>query len=178
MAIDLTLLVADFRTHVEKLIDRCAGRGVLIRPYMGLRTPLEQARLWRQSRSSEEIHAKIAQLESAGASFLAECIRKAGPQHGDPVTNAAPGLSWHQWGEAVDCFWVVDGQAEWSTKRLVNGVNGYRLMAEEAQAVGLTPGGLWKKFPDWPHIQMRPDASPLRTMTLREVSAEMQRRFG
>lgn len=177
MAADLTLMVPDFRTHVEKLVDRCAGRGVTIRPYMGLRTPLEQARLWRQSRSSEQIQAKMAELRQAGAGYLADCIQKVGPQNGDPVTNAAPGLSWHQWGEAVDCFWLVDGQAEWSTKRLVKGLNGYRVMAEEAQALGLTPGGLWTKFPDWPHVQLRPDASPLKTMSLKEVSAEMQRRF-
>lgn len=177
MPADLTQLVPDFRIHVEKLIDRCAGRGVAMRPYMGLRTPQEQAKLWRQSRSREQILAKIAELRKVGAGYLADCIEQVGPQHGDPVTNAVPGLSWHQWGEAVDCFWLVDGEAEWSTKRLVKGVNGYRLMAEEAQALGLTPGGLWTKFPDWPHVQLRPDASPRKTMSLKEVSEEMQRRF-
>ena len=120
---------------------------------------------------------KVAQLHAAGADYLADCIVRVGPQNGDPVTNAVPGLSWHQWGEAADCFWVVKGDAEWSTKRLVNGLNGYRVMAEEAKRLGLDPGGLWRKFPDWPHVQLRPEPSPLGRMTLKEVSAEMQRRF-
>jgi len=177
MAADLTLLVPAFRTQVDRLIEHCASRGVAMRPYMSLRTPLEQAKLWRQSRSSEEIQAKMAEFRTAGADYLAECIHAVGPQHGDPVTNAAPGLSWPQWGEAVDCFWVVGGQAEWSTKKLVNGLNGYRVLAEEAKALGLDPGGLWRSFPDWLHVQLRTDASPLKTMSLKQVSVEMQKRF-
>ena len=177
MAADLTLLVPAFRPRLEQLLANCRARGVEMRPYMGLRTPLEQARLWRQSRSREEIDVKVAQLRSAGADYLADCLVKVGPQHGDPVTNAIPGLSWHQWGEAVDCFWVVKGAAEWSTKRLLNGLNGYRVMAEEAKKLGLDPGGWWKRFPDWPHVQLRSDPSPLGVMTLAAVSAEMQKRF-
>lgn len=141
MAADLTLLVPTFRPRLETLLASCRARGVEMRPYMGLRTPLEQARLWRQSRSREQIDAKVAQLHAAGADYLADCIVRVGPQNGDPVTNAVPGLSWHQWGEAADCFWVVKGDAEWSTKRLVNGLNGYRVMAEEAKKLGLDPGG-------------------------------------
>ena len=177
MAADLTLLVPAFRPRLETLLAHCRARGVEMRPYMGLRTPLEQARLWRQSRSREQIDAKVAQLRAAGADYLADCIVNVGPQNGDPVTNAVPGLSWHQWGEAADCFWVVKGSAEWSTKRLFNGLNGYRVMAEEAKRLGLDPGGLWRKFPDWPHVQLRPEPSSLGRMSLKDISEEMKRRF-
>ena len=178
MAADLTLLVPTFRPRLETLLANCRARGVEMRPYMGLRTPLEQARLWRQSRSREQIDAKVAQLHAAGADYLADCIVRVGPQNGDPVTNAVPGLSWHQWGEAVDCFWVVNGQAVWSSKQLVNGLNGYQVMVAEAKKLGLTPGGGWTSFKDWPHVQLRPDASPLSTMSLAQVDAEMKQRFG
>jgi hypothetical protein len=78
----------------------------------------------------------------------------------------------------VDCFWVVNGQAQWSSKQLVNGLNGYQVMVAEAQKLGLTPGGGWTSFKDWPHVQLRPDASPLSTMSLPEVDAAMKQRFG
>jgi hypothetical protein len=175
---DLGLLVDAFRRKVIDLLDRCAARGTPMRPYTTLRSPFEQASLWRQSRSKEEIEARIAELKAAQAPFLADCIVRVGPQRGDPVTNAIPGLSWHQWGEAVDCFWLVDGTAEWSTRKKVNGLNGYQVYAEEAQAAGLTAGGLWSSFKDWPHVQLRSAGSPLGEMGLVAIDTEMSRRFG
>jgi hypothetical protein len=177
MAADLTTLVPAFGAKLGELLTRCAARGVTMRPYAALRTPLEQSRLWRQSRSAEEIGAQIAAFRAAGAEFLANCLESVGPQHGDPVTNAPPGLSWHQWGEAVDSFWLVENRAEWSTAKKVNGLNGYRVYAEEAEGLGLTAGGLWATLKDWPHVQSRREASPVQLMQLAAVSEEMQRRF-
>ncbi len=177
MAADLDLLVADMKARAAELLTRCKTRGVEMRPNATLRPPIEQARLWRQSRSGEEIAAKIAELRAKGAPFLAQCLEAAGPQHGAHVTDTPPGLSWHQWGEALDCFWVVDGKAEWSTQRLVDGANGYRVYAEEAQRVGLTAGGHWTRFKDWPHAQLRPVANVLRAMSLAEIDAQMRARF-
>jgi peptidoglycan LD-endopeptidase CwlK len=175
---DLNALVDEFRRKVIALLDRCTARGATMRPYFTLRSPFEQARLWRQSRSREEIEAKIAELRSKSAPFLADCIERVGPQHGDPVTNAVPGLSWHQWGEAADCFWLVDGEAEWSPRKEINGLNGYQVYAEEAQAAGLTAGGLWPSFKDWPHVQLRSSSSPLQVMSLTEIDTRMKERFG
>jgi hypothetical protein len=175
---DLNALVPEFRLRVVALLDRCAARGTPMRPYFTLRSPFEQARLWRQSRSREQIEAKIAELRSESAPFLADCIERVGPQHGDPVTNAVPGLSWHQWGEAVDCFWLVDGDAEWSPRKEINGLNGYQVYAEEAQAAGLTAGGLWPSFKDWPHVQLRSADSPRKVMSLIAIDRAMMERFG
>ena len=177
MPADLSALLPTFRIRVEDLVSACLARGVEMRPYMATRDPLEQARLWRQSRTREEIDRKVEELHGAGAPFLARCIDAAGTRNGAHVTNSVPGLSWHQWGEAIDSFWVVDGRAEWSTTKKVGGINGYQVYAEEASKLGLDAGGLWRRFKDWPHVQLRPSASPLGAMSLPEIDAEMSRRF-
>ena len=177
MAADLDLILPQLKAQVQQLLARCGARGFEMRPNAGLRDPFEQAKLWRQSRSIEEIRAKVQEFRNAGAGFLADCIESVGPQHGDPVTNAAPGYSWHQWGEAVDCFWLVDGKAEWSTTKKVGGFNAYKVYADEAETLGLVAGGHWTSFKDWPHVQSRPDASPARTLTVAQVNASMKSRF-
>jgi peptidoglycan LD-endopeptidase CwlK len=178
MPADLGTLLPAFRIRVEDLISACRQRGIEMRPYMAQRDPFEQAMLWRQSRAREEIGRKVEELRGGGAGFLAHCLEATGTQNGPQVTNAIPGLSWHQWGEAVDSFWVVDGRAEWSTTRLVRALNGYQVYAEEASKLGLDAGGLWRRFKDWPHVQLRPSPSPLGAMTLVEIDTEMSRRFG
>lgn len=175
---DLNDLVPELRPRVQELLNQCRARGVEMRPSATLRDPFEQARLWRQSRSREEIARKIAQLRDGGAPFLAFCLDRVGPQSGRPVTGAIPGLSWHQWGEALDCFWLVDGAAEWSANRLVSGVNGYRVYAEEARRLGLTAGGFWQSLKDWPHVQLRAADNPRGVLTLAEINATMEARFG
>jgi hypothetical protein len=69
---------------------------------------------------------------SEHALFLAQCIERVGKQFGEHVTNAIPGLSWHQWGEAADSAWVVDNEVVWSIEETVNGLNGYMVYADEA----------------------------------------------
>ena len=178
MAADLDKLVPAMKPLVIELTDRCKTRGVEMRPNIGLRDPFEQARLWRQSRSREQIAVKLEELQTAGASFLAHCLDSVGPQHGEHVTDTPPGFSWHQWGEALDYFWVVDEDAEWSTQRLVNGVNGYHVLANEAETIGLTAGGHWKKFKDWPHVQLRGISNAGTAMSIAQIDAEMKARFG
>ncbi len=178
MSRSLDDLTSEFRGKVEQLLGVCHAAGVEMRPYFTVRTPFEQGKLWRQSRSSEEVQGKIDELRAKGADFLAQCIESVGPQHGEHVTNAMPGFSWHQWGEAVDCFWLVNGKAEWSTTRKVDGINGYRVYAEKAQGLGLEAGGFWRRLKDWPHVQLRADANPSRVFTLEQIDAEMRSKFG
>lgn len=176
MAADLSKLNPEFKDKVEKLLARCRQHGVEMRPNAGLRDPFEQGRLWRQSRSIEEIKKMIDTLEKQGAPFLAECIRSAGPQHGTHVTDALPGFSWHQWGEALDCFWVINGAAEWSTKKMVNGINGYHVYADQAEVVRLTAGGHWKSLKDWAHVQLRGDGVH-KIISLPQINDAMRRKF-
>ena len=56
---DLNDLTVAFREQVEKLLDQCKEQEIQMRPFFTLRDPFEQARLWRQSRTSQEIRDKI-----------------------------------------------------------------------------------------------------------------------
>ena len=167
-----------FAARVTEILAALRKERIEMRVVAGLRTPREQARLWRQSRSREEIAGAICHLEKAGAWYLAGVLRDCGPCQGPPVTRALPGLSWHQWGEAVDCAWIVDGVAEWSTTRLVDRMNGYHAWARMAEDRGLTAGGLWSRMADWPHVQKRKEPSPLAAgLSLKTIDEAMQARF-
>lgn len=167
-----------FGARLAAVIGDLRDDGIEMRVTEGVRPPAEQARLWRQSRSREEVTAAIRHLRQAGAFYLAEVLESAGPCHGPPVTKALPGLSWHQWGEAADCLWIVNGVAEWSLTRVVARDNGYLALARTAAAAGLEAGGTWTRFPDWPHVQKRRQASPLSAgLSLKEIDAAMQDRF-
>lgn len=163
---NLNALDPGFRSKVDQLLANCTSRGVAMRPYFGLRSPITQAKLWRQSRAIEEIDSEIARLRAGGAPFLASCIELAGPQQGKPVTNAPPGLSWHQWGQALDCFWVYQGKASWSGA-------GYDVYSEEAKRLGLTTIS-WERD----HVQLRPEGSPEAVFSLAEIDRAMKDRFG
>lgn len=178
MSRDLQALITPFKDKIEELLSSCMNSGYTMRPYFTKRDPLEQARLWRQSRSREEIVEKLRWLNQNNAVFIAHCIESVGPQYGSHVTNAIPGLSWHQWGEAVDCFWLLEGRAEWSTRKQVGSINGYHNYADLARQSGLTAGGHWRSFKDWPHVQYRPESNPGRIFSLVEIDNEMQQRFG
>ncbi|MDE1568197.1 glycoside hydrolase family 75 protein [Aquabacter sp. P-9] len=179
MAVSITDLVPEFQDKVALLLQRCAARGITMVPSHTVRSPHVQARYWRQSRSRQQVDAAIEMLRNVGAPYLAEVLSSVGPQEGRDVTSALPGNSWHQWGEAVDCFWLVDNKAEWSTHRLVDGLNGFEVYAEEAKALGLDPGHYWTSRDDAPHVQLRATASPLAAgLTWPEIDQVMQERFG
>lgn len=165
---DPALLDPGFRADVERLIAALAAQGHDFRLSTTLRTPWQQARLWRGSRSRAVISARIVDLRSSGAGYLADVLEAVGPQSGPPVTRAIPGLSWHQWGEAADLFLVERGVASWD-----DGHAGYHALAITAESLGLVSG---RSFGDPPHVQARrtePSALPLA-----EVAAEMLDRFG
>ena len=177
MPADMNDLIPEFRQKAEALLEKCAQRGIEMRPYCTLRSPFEQAKLWRQSRTGEEVQTKIAELKAAGADFLVFCFEHVGPQNGRHVTNALPGFSWHQWGEAMDSFWVVEGKAEWSTRKTIDDVNGYKVYAEEAVNLSLEAGGNWSSLKDWTHIQLRPESNPGSVFTLMQINDAMKQRF-
>ena len=188
MSISLDGLVPTFKSQVDVLIAACAARGVEMRPYYGRRSPWEQARIWRSTRATGEITDRIERLKSNSAPFLGKVILEVGPQSAPPgarghLTNAAPGNSWHQWGEAVDCFWCYNDVAQWSTvatQPLLGNAqgNGYLVYADEATKLGLLSGGAAWGW-DYPHVQLRLENSP-RSMhfTWSKIDTIMRQRFG
>lgn len=181
MAVDIQDLVAPFRAKVQQTLDACEAKGVIMVPYFTVRSPTEQAVMWRQSRTKAQIDARLQFLRGQGAGYLADVLDGVGPRSGPQITGALPGESWHQWSEACDCFWSVDGTAVWSPDKYfpagVERVNGYRVYALIAQQQGNTAGGLWKSFQDWPHIQYRKE-KVTDLYSWKDINDRMKERFG
>lgn len=170
MTVSLDGLQADFRSKIEILITQlCKQNQYTFRITYALRTPLEQARLWRQGRNRNLIESRINDLEALGCDYMAECLHIVGPQTGkSTVTNALPGQSWHQWGEAAD-FAAYDG-----AKYLKDGNHeAYDLLALKAQNLSLTNGKTWG---DAGHIQYSKLGKP--QYSLQDINDIMRDRFG
>jgi peptidoglycan LD-endopeptidase CwlK len=162
-----------FVTALDALLADCASVGVVMHPYFGLRDPVTQAKLWRQSRLTSEIDAKRRLLVASGAPFLARCIDAAGPQSGPWATNAIPGYSWHQWGLACDCVWMRAGKGTFDSNiDLAN--NGYRIYAARAPLHGLTN---LASIGDIDHVQLPKEGSPLHRYTLEQIDKAMAEKF-
>lgn len=129
---DPNLLKEEFRVPLQNAVQAVSRRGHVLRSFGTRRHPAEQARLWRQSRTTREVLAMVYHLRAAGAPYLAAVLDGVGPQHGRWATNALPGQSWHQWLEACDLFVLESGRAEWRGEH-----PGYLALREEARARGL-----------------------------------------
>lgn len=172
MSVDLRQLVPEFRSKIELTLARCQAAGHTLRPFFGVRDVYTQAKLWRQSRALPDILTTAAKLRKEGAPFLAHVLESVGPQHGRWATNALPGQSWHQWGEAVDCFVLGPvNRAIWAVRH-----PGYEVYAREAKALGLTAGLYWPTRPDGVHVQYRePGVRSLYTWA--EIDTAMKEKF-
>jgi hypothetical protein len=147
MAIDTTQLVPGFWE-----IAQLEAGGLKFYPYFGNRDPVTQAKLWRQSRSQGQVAAMLDSLRAQGCDFIANCLTAAGPQDGKPVTNALPGQSWHQWGEAIDCYLVdAAGNPDW------NNDAAYAEFGRVGDAAGLRWGGHFHDNDHWQFRRTEPD---------------------
>ena len=147
MSRDLKELEPEFRDKLRQVIELCAKDDFFLVPFYTKRSLQDQAKLWRQSRSGPEVHNKIVQLNIDGAQYLADIIENVGPQYGRWATNAIPGLSWHNWGLACDCYVLDKNAAVWDSAH-----PGYASYAKHAQTLGLTAGHNWKSQ-DSVHVQ-------------------------
>jgi peptidoglycan LD-endopeptidase CwlK len=171
MADVISTLDTKFQPLVRHLIEVCRASGVEIKPYYGIRTPLQQARLWRQSRSRAEINSVIQNFKNNHCDYLADVMELAGPQNGRWATNALPGYGWHNYGLAVDFFAIRDGEF---VQRGDDPM--YLTLSIEANKLGLTTGYSWKNQ-DSGHVQMYPD-EPHQRYNMRQINDEMLKRFG
>lgn len=161
-------LEASFRDQFLTLVDRCREAGFRIVPYDGARSPWRQAIYWRQSRTTTEIRQCIEQLRQDGALYIARIMEDVGPQSGGHVTDAIPGLSFHQYKRAVDSYiespathralWREAGK---DGDEYARAVELYDSFGAAAQSLGLTWGGPWS-FGDYGHVQSQAASSPLQ----------------
>ncbi len=177
MPADLSLLRQPFRADYGNLLKDCASAGFTMRCFFTLRDPWIQARLWRQSRSGEEVRLGVAMLLEAGAPWLAKVLDGVGPSWGVWATNAVPGNSWHQWGEAGDAVAFVDGVQSWDTIRGDRGGPGdsfYRHYSELADRRGMRS---LASAGDWVHVQARKESSPRRLFSWPDIDVQMRKQF-
>lgn len=121
----LKTLDPEFEDLVIRLINHCHERGINVQVAQALRTNAEQQALYDIGRSKP----------------------------GKVVTNAKPGTSLHNYGVAVDLFFLNEkGEAHWN----VNGFKKVWAIAVEIglDKLGLVWGGNFKSFVDYPHFQM------------------------
>lgn len=183
-------LIPDFATKAEQLLDALQEGGLTFQPTSGLRTVESQANLWRQSRTKAVINQKLQELRDAKCDYLASVIEGVGAQYGPHVTNAIPGLSAHNWGEAMDCSFINIEIHPGAFEPLPDNtkieplnsmlkpikVNYYKILADKAVELGLCAGYYFKSFPDPGHIQYHTQEI-LQRMTLQQVNDEMKKRF-
>ncbi len=170
---DLELLVPEFKAKVVQTLLNCSFQHVTMIPFITLRTPQRQGQLWCQSRTEEQISQAAYVLIRSGAPYLAKCIDVSMATRGKWATNALPGDSWHQYGEAVDCFVSEDGKAVWDAED-----PRYEIYAKAAEALGLTAGKRWPHFPDAVHIQASKENSPTALgYTWEQINALMEQKF-
>jgi len=170
---DLNDLLPQAKTNAEKVIEVCEQVGFDLLIYCTLRSPQEQAKLYRQSRSWAEIKNKMLSLKDRGFEFIADILDEVGPCTGPHVTNAGPGESWHNYGEAWDAVPLVSGKAAWVYQGAKAEWDAY---GECVRQVGMQWAGNWTTFREYPHAQLRPGGNPLKQYKPDEVLKMMQKR--
>lgn len=121
--VDWSLIYPPFRKRIFELAVRCRAKGKDYWATEGFRDEKRQQSLYNQGRETP----------------------------GPVVTNARPWQSLHNYGLAVDFALDSDTtkrglQPDWRLEE-------YRLLADEAKALGLEPGFYWTSFREGPHVQ-------------------------
>lgn len=93
----------------------------------------------------------------------------AGPSSGPHVTNAIPGLSWHNYGEAVDSYAIVRGEISWNE-------DDYEVYCEEAEQEGLYSYGVRHGW-DYVHINLQHHVAPHKVYSLEDIDYLMRSKF-
>ncbi|RMF69429.1 MAG: hypothetical protein D6743_01865 [Calditrichaeota bacterium] len=127
------------------------GEELLI--YSTLRTMEDQARLYRQGRSLQQIERKAEELRTRwGRPDLAEILLNVGPQFGRKVTFAGPGQSMHNYGLAFDSVPLRHGKPVWQTTKPEDRALWQRY-GRLGVELGLEWAGNWTRFREFPHMQ-------------------------
>lgn len=145
LRLDWSNIYPPFRDKTWELAARCRKRGVDYYATSGFRSPEEQMKLWLQGRNA------------AGAVVDPKKI----------VTKVKFGL--HNVGCAVDFTFDAAPakglQPRWQPED-------YRVLAEEATALGLEAGFFWASFRDAPHVQVPIGSKNITITMLRGLHAK------
>ncbi|MBB6462178.1 M15 family metallopeptidase [Flammeovirga kamogawensis] len=106
-------------TKVKKVLAEAHSKGIDLRVVRGFRSFTEQEKLFNQGRTTK----------------------------GGIVTNAIPGLSYHNYGWAVDVCEYKNGKPYWNSKN-------WGIIGDFGKKQGLVWGGDWTNFVDRPHLQL------------------------
>ena len=163
MTVDFTQLDPGFVVKVQSLLNICQNKGYNFVPRMGFRSLEDENKFWRQSRPTSTVIAEIAKLRAENCDYLADSLENVGPQPtGKWETNTIGGLSWHNWGQALD---VLCQNADGSF--IDNGDDPcYEFLSEQTSSLGMKTG---LTFNDAGHIQMNPQEIP-EIYTLKQVN--------
>ena len=71
---NLKPLEKEFKEKINILLQKCNSAGYIFVPYSTIRTPIQQAKLWRQSRSTSEIRSAVSMLLEEKANYLAKTL--------------------------------------------------------------------------------------------------------
>lgn len=150
---DLSTLHPKMRDKVEAWL-RATPVSVLI--YCCVREDWEQAQLYAQGRTQDQIDSGVARLRALKLERQADILAQQTPRPGAIVTNAQPGLSFHQtaWlegecgGLAIDFVPILGSKPLWDDKVR------YEDAALAAESVGLSWAGRWTTFHETPHLQL------------------------
>lgn len=149
------------------VINLCQEVNIDLLIYSTLRSLYDQASLYRQSRSWNEIKLKIQKFRNRGFCFLSDIIDEVGPKYGEHVTNAAPGESWHNYAEAWDAVPLINGKPVWIYGKAKQHWDSYGKVINQ---VGMHWAGNWISWREFPHAQLREGSNPLKVLSPDEIN--------
>ena len=116
---DKVVLDNVLKSKADKLIEAASLEGIDVRIISTVRSMDKQAKLYAQGRTTK----------------------------GSIITNAPPGMSYHNYGWAVDVCIYKNGKPDWRSKY-------WNRIGEIGVEQGLIWGGNWTRLVDKPHFQL------------------------
>lgn len=126
------------KEYAIELIKRCYKEGIRVQLSSGYRSPIDQAYIYGQGRSSYIYNGKqYGRIKDAKGKQL------------PIISNAKPGESIHNYGLAIDYFLVSEdgNNSIWTVN------SDWKRVAAVAKSMGFEWGGDWSSFKDYPHLQ-------------------------
>ena len=141
------------RAMASRVLELATDASLDVLIYCTRRSIVQQSKLFRRGRSIERILDMEDRLHADfGRTDLADVLIAVGPQYGPVVTNAAPGMSMHNYGMAFDAVPLIDGKAVWGRSD-EHDRDLWDLYGNICVEAGLEWAGNWTGFREYPHAQ-------------------------